>query len=1544
MKNIIRISSYFILAFLLIPFNSLQAERNKEELGKKAASGQKAAGCVPASGSSYLSVNNVRVYIETSGTMWNDKNRNAQYIVPKEGSASSMYAAALWIGGKDIAGQLKLAAIRFRQVGDDFWPGPLTLRTASIEEATCRMYDKHFFMSKKMAFAHKERQGVDPDYTMPEEIRNWPGNPIDGNTQQSWYIAPYMDVDGDGSYTPEGGDYPYYDFANDLCPWTEQNRLRAARGDLPSTYETEAGISFGGILADQVLKGDETLWWIFNDKGNAHTESRGAPIGLEIRAQVFGFTTTDELNNMTFYSYEIINRSSFSLEETYFSQWVDADLGYAQDDYVGCDVERGLGYCYNGTAVDGTGLPVHYGKNPPAIGVDFFQGPYLDADGYDNPSYRGDNYHGPSFEANYDNVCEIVTQQGNMMNFKWDSLVTRNHNGEEIVDTFHIERPVKVLAEAINGVNFGDGIVDNERFGMRRFVYHNNDNSNSGDPSIAVDYYNYLRGIWKDNSPMRYGGTGYHPTDNIRPICDFMFPGMSDPCDWGTKGVRPTDKDWTEKGEGNAPQDRRFMQSAGPFTLEAGAINYITVGIPWARATSGEPYASVQLLKLADDKAQTLFENCFVTLEGPDAPDLAFREMDKQIIVYITNSKSSNNYKEEYRETDPTIPSFRIETNPVPDTIYRDITAILQDINGNDSIVIVGKDTIETFKMVQDTFPKNGMYDRDFVFEGYQIYQLVNQYVSQAELSDPAKAQIIYQCDIKNGITQIINYEYNAVVATEVPVQKVDGANAGIKHSFVITEDKFPGEAPTSALINHRKYYYMAVAYAYNNYESYNTSADNPSLYGQKTPYLLGNKNVQLYTAIPHSPYMEEQGIVTQSDYETMPQIIQLEGQGNGGFPVRLEDKTIQEILANNKADSLIFQKNYGPIGVKVVDPLKVVGADFTLRFYNPDSSIGAVTKETRWRLEFVDPNTDTITIVESEQPISILNEQFLLDFGISITIHDARFSPVADFVNSDFLHAYRLFSTVDFLTSSVTYTNPARPWLTGVPDIDGGQLNWIRGGTTKNGDWKMNGGAHGPRWQKYNQLRSEDYYFRFSASSNVLPDYILGWDAATMSSSIDGLWLDKDKKFSQIAGGFWAPYALASIYDNAPGFGYETRESEIDGELYPDDPETRPVYGSEGLIMYNMMGAAPPFMTELYSVDIVLTSDKSKWTRCPVIEMSDDPATAIGGARRHDLRKSPSVDINGKQDPAGGTGMGWFPGYAICIETGERMNMMFGENSSLPKHNGTDMLFNPTSTIGDALGNVVGGGHYIYVMGHRDLYRKNISTNLSDTMPTMLRCPYYQAPSDGAGGNWLYQKFLDLESSPNRGVDKHRIYKNVLWTAIPIANSAYTWLEEGNDVTFSIRVSRPYQRWSSATGIGVQAPKNNNLPLYKFSTKELAVVKNQHQVLEKYLDSIYITPNPYYGMSGYENSQLDTRVKIINIPGRCDIKIYTMDGTLIRTLKKDDPSTFIEWDLKNSANIPIASGMYLIHIRVEDKKEGYNYEKTLKFLCIQRPTDVNAF
>jgi hypothetical protein len=99
------------------------------------------------------------------------------------------------------------------------------------------------------------------------------------------------------------------------------------------------------------------------------------------------------------------------------------------------------------------------------------------------------------------------------------------------------------------------------------------------------------------------------------------------------------------------------------------------------------------------------------------------------------------------------------------------------------------------------------------------------------------------------------------------------------------------------------------------------------------------------------------------------------------------------------------------------------------------------------------------------------------------------------------------------------------------------------------------------------------------------------------------------------------------------------------------------------------------------------------------------------------------------------------------------------------------------------------------------------------------------------------------------------------------------------------------------------------------------------------------IVPNPYYAFSGYEGSAIDNRVKLTNLPVKCEISIYTLDGALVRRIKKDDITTEADWNLKNNANVPIASGLYIIHIDAGDLGE-----KVLKWMGVMRELDLDSF
>ncbi len=1209
MKNIVRLSLVTLICALLAMPGYADYNKQARKSGRADVKAT-AAGCLPGAGFKYLEINNVRTRINTGGDMWWDFEV-AQYEIPKGSRKTSMFSAALWIGGIDVNDQLKLAALRFRQgpssgnpgTGNDFWPGPLTIDgTAKISEETCAEYDKLFPITRTEIdeyLAWWDNKAAFPGYQIPQSILDWPAHG-DVSKKQSYYLAPFFDRSGDGTYDPEDGDYPYYDLSNELCHSTVH------------TKEGEEGIVRGGLLADQVIKGDATLWWVFNDKGNIHTETEGTPIGLEIRAQAFGFSTNDEINNMTFYSYEIINRSTFRLTDTYFSQWVDTDLGYAADDYVGCDVDRGLGYSYNGKPKDGDGQFWAYGDQPPAIGVDFFQGPYMDPDGSDNPSFKGDGKLGPTFNGD----CSIVSLNG--------SYLDMNYGEEGNIQSGSF----LVRSEAINGVNFGNGIVDDERFGMRRFVYHNNSGvpDYMTDPDYAPEYYNLLRGIWKDNTKMLYGGNAHASSGAYGPACDFMFPGDTDVCDWGTGGLPPAgSKYWTEEAAQNKEGDRRFMQSAGPFVLEPGAVNYITVGIPWARAASGGPWASVKLLQVVDDKCQLLFDNCFAVVSGPNAPDLTIRELDKEFVFYITNRKTNdagNNFNESYTELDPAILAVANSTGYDFDPYYR--------------------------------------------FEGYQVFQLKDANVSVADVHDQSLARLVYQCDVKNGIAQLVNHNFDQSVNANVPVEEVYGADLGISHTFRLREDAFSGQR----LVNHKQYYYLALAYGHNEYMKY--SADPGSqeagiigLEGQKRTYLAGRKNIKVYTGIPHIPVGLNQA---NAPYGAGVEITRLQGQGNGGNILDMKDETIAEILSRKPVDSanqpgnpdypIAYQAQYkagrGPIDIKVIDPLNVKNSEYVITF---DSlapyflKIGLdSTLSTRSSWTLTDLSTN-ITY-RSDTLISFNNEQLFPELGLSIRIGQIL-DPGPYLVNryldgnGQEVTVYEVISENNgVLESSITFADSSKIWLTGLTDIDGTAFNWIRSGvvndatTPGNNDWYMPNIPHDP-------------------SGN----------------------------FEKIINATWAPYLMTASTEQDAIYAPAFRLTSKTGSQYSD----------------------------LSSIDVVFTSDKSKWTRCPVIEMCADKTLSEGNVERFKVRAGQSVDKNGDPAPVGSgdsdnpddpnyiaeTGMGWFPGYVINIETGERLNVAFGENSWLVGENGRDMVFNPSSNIASGNTLVFGGMHYLYVFSH---------------------------------------------------------------------------------------------------------------------------------------------------------------------------------------------------------------------------------------------------
>ena len=473
----------------------------------------------------YLDINNVNARFSSSSDHF--FGENAEFEVPKGSGKTSIFSNTFWIGGKDAEGALHLAGERYRQgpysgpagTKPDFYAGPVMDSTKySIYQDTVWNY---MWNLKKTEIDYHKAHYLDPGYHPIHDILTWPGNG-DVSLGEAPKLAPFFDRNNDGIYNPLDGDYPE-------------------------------------------IRGDQALFFIFNDDRGYHNETMGKKLRVEIHGMAYAFDMPEDtaMKNTVFLNYRLYNRSQNTYDSTLLGIFTDIDLGYAADDYVGCDVERNMYFGYNGTPVDGTGQPNAYGANPPVQSVTLLGGPTMDPDGIDNPRFA--------------------------------------QNGSQLCDF------------SVNGLNFGDSVVDNERYGLQRFVYTNNAASGvpvyMQDPLFAADYYMLMCGKWRNGTPIMYGGNGNPSTGGYGPACRFMYPGESDTLNWGVGCVPPNGpKLWNEETAGNAPGDRRGLGVTGPITFKPGDVQDVDIAFGWVRDYNNPQIsASVSKLRIQTDRVNKAF-------------------------------------------------------------------------------------------------------------------------------------------------------------------------------------------------------------------------------------------------------------------------------------------------------------------------------------------------------------------------------------------------------------------------------------------------------------------------------------------------------------------------------------------------------------------------------------------------------------------------------------------------------------------------------------------------------------------------------------------------------------------------------------------------------------------------------------------------------------------------------------------------------------------------------------------------------------------------
>ncbi|MBS1494373.1 MAG: hypothetical protein JST55_12725 [Bacteroidetes bacterium] len=99
---------------------------------------------------------------------------------------------------------------------------------------------------------------------------------------------------------------------------------------------------------------------------------------------------------------------------------------------------------------------------------------------------------------------------------------------------------------------------------------------------------------------------------------------------------------------------------------------------------------------------------------------------------------------------------------------------------------------------------------------------------------------------------------------------------------------------------------------------------------------------------------------------------------------------------------------------------------------------------------------------------------------------------------------------------------------------------------------------------------------------------------------------------------------------------------------------------------------------------------------------------------------------------------------------------------------------------------------------------------------------------------------------------------------------------------------------------------------VYEFDSQQPQIGNTSVASERGALNDIRVVPNPYYGFNVNEKSSTNRFVTFRKLPINCTIRIYTLNGDLVKKLVKNDQNSTMNWDLTNLDAIPIASGLYL--------------------------------
>ncbi len=153
--------------------------------------------------------------------------------------------------------------------------------------------------------------------------------------------------------------------------YNNKDSAQIAFSDKPYTWNQITGWPVKDADGNPDIKSDQDSYCVYNDSGNTVQV-----LGIQINQTGYAYGISFA-KNMIFYKFEVINKSNTTYNGMYFNIYMDEDVGDAgggvpeyQDDLVGIDTTRNLGYMY-----DADGFSPDWNSATGYMGVAFLKSP-----------------------------------------------------------------------------------------------------------------------------------------------------------------------------------------------------------------------------------------------------------------------------------------------------------------------------------------------------------------------------------------------------------------------------------------------------------------------------------------------------------------------------------------------------------------------------------------------------------------------------------------------------------------------------------------------------------------------------------------------------------------------------------------------------------------------------------------------------------------------------------------------------------------------------------------------------------------------------------------------------------------------------------------------------------------------------------------------------------------------------------------------------------------------------------------------------------------